>query len=70
MDVHVTDKIVKNARKYPADQVRGSSKKYSDYASSTSDANLLDSSVVASSCSESSTVAPQTIVPPGDLGSK
>lgn len=29
------DKLDKNAKKYPADQVRGSSKKYTEYKSNT-----------------------------------
>lgn len=30
------DKLADNARKYPADRVRGSAKKYSDYPDETS----------------------------------
>lgn len=35
----ITDKFVKNARKYPADKARGSSAKYTEYAEAVSEAS-------------------------------
>ena len=37
LDLAVTDKIAENARKYPAEQVRGSAAKYTDYQTDAAD---------------------------------